>query len=279
MSFIDQIINGHRSVLKTLAVTWNYKSLLFYSLLSSLVSSFVFAVVSLLLGFGVVGIYRTFEQWTQALGKMLNVYTVLALGVVLIFNYWIKVIFSAALLRRVMELLHRKDMTFSESFDFGKQLNKKLFFWSVVFIVVVALILISSIYIPQVTKYYLVYFLLMVWFIGTLFMLPVLIKRNLSLGKAIKKAFVMAWAHVIEIISATIIMIFYMLLIGFIVGVLGLALTWLVCHLLNVPFEIGLTMPFILVIVVPTLLLGWYFATVIMALPATLYHSVVDGLK
>jgi len=100
----------------------------------------------------------------------------------------------------------------------------------------------------------------------------------LSLGKAIQRSFLLAWKNIVEIISAIIALIFYMLLIGFIVGMVGYGITWFVCYLFNIPSAIGLTHPFILLIVVPTIFLGWFFSTVVMALPATLYHVIVDGL-
>jgi hypothetical protein len=278
MSFIDQIINGHRSVLKNIAVVWNYKSLLFYLLLSSLVSGLIFSVASLLLGLGVVGIYKALQEWLLTIVMVKSVYIIVGLIAVLVANTWVKIAFSAAIMKRVMGILHRKPMSFSESFDFGKALSRKLFLWSVAFIVIILIILGLGVYFPQIRHYYLVYVLLMGWFTGTLFVLPVLIKRNLPLGKAIQRSFLLAWNNIVEIVSAIITMIFYMLLIGFIVGISGFGLTWFVCYLFNIPSAIGLTHPFILLIVVPTIFLGWYFSTVVMALPATLYHSIVDGL-
>jgi len=278
MSFIDQIINGHRSVLKTMAIVFNYKVLLAYLLISSLVSAFVFSVASLLLGLGSVGIYNILQQWMQSVMVSLKQYVLLGLFLAIFLGAWIKIIFTAALLKRVMSILHRKSMTFSESFDFGKALSKKLFLWSLLFVVAVLLVIFSGIYFLQLKDYYLVQLLLIIWFVGTFLTLPVLVKRNLPLWKAIARSFLLTWHHIVEIISAMLAILFYMLLIGFIFGILGLGLTWGICYILNIPFGVGLIMPFVLVIIIPAMILSWYFSTVIMALPATLYHSVVDGL-
>jgi len=279
MSFVDQIITGHRSVLRTLAIIWENKTLLFYVLLKLLVSAVIVATASLLLGIANVGLYKVLHRWITTFIISEGIYILIAAFVILILNVWLAMIFNAALLRRVLAFLQRKDLGFSKSFDFDKGMSVKLFWWSIIFVVVTALISILGVLVPQLGKYYIIQLLLIGWVVGTLFVLPVLIKRNLPIGKAINRSLNLTWKHLIEIISAYIALCFYMLFIGFIVAIVGYGVAWVACYMLNVPFGIGLIMPFVLIMVGPVLLLSWYFATIGVSLPATLYHSSVDKLR
>jgi len=279
MSFVDQIINGHRAALRTLAITWYHKALLFYVLLKLIIGSLVVGIASLLLGIGGFGIYKVLHRWITTLVITEGLYVLIAAFIVLVLNIWIAMIFDVALLRRVMAVLNRKDLTFSKSFDFDKGMSTKLFWWSTIIIIVAALIIVVGAMFPPLVRNYVASLSLIILFIGTLFVLPIFIKRNFPIGKAIQRSFSLAWQQLIEIISASISLFFYMLLIGFIVAFVGYGVTWLICYMLSVPFGIGLIMPFVLITVVPGLLLSWYFATVITSLPATLYHSAVDKLR
>ncbi len=279
MSFIDQIITGHRSVLRTLSLIWLKPVLNFYNILHSLVNMLLFLISSLVLGLGVFGIYHLLQGWFKTLFISETVYFGIFLSLLLVVSLWIKLVFETALLRRVMNLLHRKELTFSQSFDFDKGLGKKLFTWSLIIILFVGAVIFVGGYFSLFVYYYCPYIVIFLAFLSSWFVLPILIKRNFDLVKAIKQSFELTWKHFIELISALISLIFYMLIIGFVVGTVVFGLTWLVCYILLIPFSIGLIMPFVLIGVIPIVLLGIYFGTVIMALPGVLYHSIIDKLK
>ncbi len=275
MTFVDHIVTGYRSVILSFGLVWNHRVLLVYPLLGYLIGSLIFSVGSLVLGFGIFGIYKVLNQWVMTMRVTEGLYILGVVSCLVILLSWIKVIFEAALLKHGMFLLHDKKIRFNKSFDFEKGLGRKLFVWSILFVVVVLLIGLLPALIHHALTLYIASILLAVWLVGIVFVIPLLIKRNEKIGKAIFQSFFLAWKHFPGIFTAAIVMAFFVLLSGFLFGTVGMSVTWLVCHLLNVPIGAGLILPFILIAIIPVILLSWYFVTVFMALPAVLFHSIM----
>lgn len=273
MSFVDQIVSGHHSVVKSLAIIWYRKRLLVYPLLKVGFNLLVLAIASALLGLGAFGIHEIFKSWISH-GFIITegIYLSLFAFIAIVISTWATVIIYTALLKRVMGMLHNKPLTFSKSFDFDKGLSVKLFWWSVIMVVVTGLILAIPFLVPRFSDFIRI-ILLVAWHIGVLFVLPIFIKKNMTIWKTIRTSFTLAWYNLVAVLSALVSFFFYMIVIGFIFGALGFLLTWLVCYLLAIPFGFGILLPFILVVAIPGLLVIWYLATVAVTLPAVLYHD------
>lgn len=272
---MKKISLGYDLTCETFSWAWHHKKLFWYVVLIA-AAKYLFE--------GLVGL-RAFNALAAQ-----SLFVIKAVGV--FFEKIIAVFIFAALINRFYTLFIHKKMDFFESFHFNKGVPIKLLVWA--FILAVAAFIKKYFIISsglnfnyeQGLQVQIVYSEVLIWLLSLIisliltlvafYVIPILIKKNKSLWMTIKEALAFVWNNLLVTIFAQFVYWIFFCALFLALGLIVIFIMWIISLIagwLNFPIPFGSAwiVPVVLIMIVPVILLVFYFGIVQGILPALLY--------